>query len=69
MPLTIVLTIAVRSTCAPLAGRAVYLWECDKLGRYSLYTAGATNQNYLRGVQTADADGRVSFTAIDPASN
>jgi protocatechuate 3,4-dioxygenase beta subunit len=67
VPLTIVLTIVSASTCAPLAGRAVYLWECDRLGRYSLYSAGATNQNYLRGVQAADADGKVSFTAIYPA--
>jgi len=66
VPLTIVLTIVSASTCAPLAGRAVYLWECDKLGRYSLYTAGATNQNYLRGVQEADANGNISFTAIYP---
>jgi protocatechuate 3,4-dioxygenase beta subunit len=54
------------STCAPLAGRAVYLWHCDKLGRYSLYSSGATNQNYLRGTQEADASGRVSFVSIFP---
>ena len=39
VPLTIVLTIVSASTCAPLAGRAVYLWHCDREGRYSLYTA------------------------------
>jgi len=44
----------------------VYLWHCDKLGRYSLYSSGVTNQNYLRGVQEADATGRVSFTTIFP---
>ena len=37
---TIVLTIVSASTCAPLAGRAVYLWHCDRLGRYSLYSSG-----------------------------
>ena len=66
VPLTIVLTIVSASTCAPLAGRAVYLWECDRQGRYSLYNAGVTNQNYLRGVQQADANGTLSFTAIYP---
>jgi protocatechuate 3,4-dioxygenase beta subunit len=55
------------STCAPLAGRAVYIWHCDREGRYSLYTSGVTNQNYLRGVQEADSGGRVSFTTIFPA--
>lgn len=66
VPLTIVLTIVSASTCAPLAGRAVYLWHCDRLGRYSLYNAGVTNQNYLRGVQEADANGKVTFTSIYP---
>ena len=66
VPLTIKLTLVSASTCAPLAGRAVYLWHCDALGRYSLYTSGVTNQNYLRGVQEADANGVVSFTSIYP---
>jgi len=67
VPLTIALTIVSASTCAPLANRAVYLWHCDQAGRYSLYSAGATNQNYLRGVQAADANGKVTFTSIFPA--
>jgi protocatechuate 3,4-dioxygenase beta subunit len=66
VPLNIVLTIVSSSTCAPLAGRAVYLWHCDRLGRYSLYSSGVTNQNFLRGTQEADASGRVSFTSIFP---
>ena len=67
VPLTIVLTIVSASTCAALAGRAVYLWHCDRLGRYSLYSSGAQTQNYLRGVQEADAGGKVTFTSIYPA--
>ena len=66
VPLTIALTIVSKSTCAPLAGQAVYLWHCDRPGRYSLYTAGATNQNFLRGVQAADSNGQVTFTSIFP---
>jgi protocatechuate 3,4-dioxygenase beta subunit len=66
VPLTVVLTIVSSATCAPLAGRAVYLWHCDRPGLYSLYSAGVTNQNYLRGVQEADANGRVAFTSIFP---
>jgi protocatechuate 3,4-dioxygenase beta subunit len=67
VPLTIALTLVSASTCAPLSGRAVYVWHCDRLGRYSLYSSGATNQNYLRGTQEADAGGRVMFTSIFPA--
>jgi len=66
VPLTIDLTIVSVSTCSPLAGRAVYIWHCDRAGGYSLYSQGVTNQNYLRGVQEADASGRVSFTSIFP---
>ena len=66
VPLTIRLALVSASSCAPLAGRAVYLWHCDALGRYSLYSSGVTNQNYLRGVQEADANGVVAFTSIYP---
>jgi protocatechuate 3,4-dioxygenase beta subunit len=66
VPLTLVLTIVSASTCAPLAGRAIYLWHCDRLGRYSLYTSGVTNQNFLRGVQEANGAGQVTFTTIYP---
>src|SRR5437868_3360972 len=50
VPLSIALSLVSVSTCVPLASRAVYLWHCDRLGRYSLYSSGATSQNYLRGV-------------------
>jgi protocatechuate 3,4-dioxygenase beta subunit len=51
----------------PLAGAAVYLWHCDRDGNYSLYSDAAADENYLRGVQEADADGRLTFTTIFPA--
>jgi protocatechuate 3,4-dioxygenase beta subunit len=53
--------------CKPFAGAAVYAWHCDQAGRYSLYSSGVTNQNYLRGIQVADSTGRVTFTSIYPA--
>jgi hypothetical protein len=31
-----------------------------------MYSSGITNENYLRGVQVADANGNVSFTTIFP---
>jgi protocatechuate 3,4-dioxygenase beta subunit len=54
-------------TVTPLPGAAIYLWHCDREGRYSLYSEGATDQNYLRGVQETDSGGVVSFTSIYPA--
>jgi protocatechuate 3,4-dioxygenase beta subunit len=64
--LTVVLTVVDASTCAPLAGHAVYLWHCDRDGNYSMYSTAAVNENYLRGVQVTDVDGRVSFTTTFP---
>lgn len=66
IPLTINLTLTnVSNNCAPLAGYAIYLWHCDRDGRYSLYDV--VNQNYLRGVQETDSTGKVTFTSIFPA--
>ncbi|WP_141327532.1 dioxygenase [Myxococcus sp. AB025B] len=65
---TVTLTLVdVNDACAPLAGRAVYLWHCDNSGEYSLYGAGITNENYLRGVQETNSQGQVTFTSIFPA--
>ncbi|MFG3331087.1 intradiol ring-cleavage dioxygenase [Streptomyces tendae] len=51
----------------PLAGSAVYAWQCDRDGNYSLYSSGIEDENYLRGVQVADDDGRVKFVSVFPA--
>jgi protocatechuate 3,4-dioxygenase beta subunit len=64
--LNLELTIVSASTCSPLADYAVYLWHCDRAGNYSLYSSGVTNQNYLRGVQAANASGVAKFTTIFP---
>ena len=67
VPLTLTLTLVnVAASCAPLAGAAVYVWHCDALGRYSLYSSGVTGENWLRGVQQSDASGRVTFASIFP---
>jgi protocatechuate 3,4-dioxygenase beta subunit len=61
----VTLTLAnVNSSCAPLAGYAVYLWHCDATGQYSLYDLPA--ESYLRGIQVSDANGQVTFTTIVP---
>lgn len=51
----------------PYAGAAVYLWHCDREGRYSLYSEGVEDENYLRGVQEVAEDGTITFTSIFPA--
>lgn len=51
----------------PLAGAAIYLWHCDREGRYSLYDDAIASENYLRGVQEADDEGNLTFTTIFPA--
>jgi protocatechuate 3,4-dioxygenase beta subunit len=67
VPLTIRLRILnANASCGAAGNFAVYLWHCDREGRYSLYSSGVTTQNYLRGVQEADADGNVTFTTIFP---
>jgi protocatechuate 3,4-dioxygenase beta subunit len=69
VPLTIRLTVTdTRNGAAALPGAAVYLWHCDIDGRYSLYSAGLTKENYLRGVQETDAAGLVTFTSIYPGA-
>ncbi len=67
VPLTLSLVLVSAADCSPLAGHAIYVWQCDREGRYSLYSAGAEEQNYLRGVQETDARGRATFSTIFPA--
>ena len=52
---------------AAYAGAAVYLWHCGRAGQYSMYSEAVVNENYLRGVQEADAQGQGQFTTIFPA--
>jgi len=69
VPLTVTLTLLDNANgCAPLAGAAVYAWHCDKDGKYSLYDSGLENENYLRGVQEADANGQLTFSTIYPGA-
>jgi protocatechuate 3,4-dioxygenase beta subunit len=50
--------------CTPLPGHAVYLWQNDAAGAYSLYNL--REANYLRGLQGAGSAGRLTFTTIVP---
>jgi protocatechuate 3,4-dioxygenase beta subunit len=70
--LSLVLTITVvnaNGSCGPVAGAAVDIWQCDAQGNYSEYAQpgyNGTGQTYLRGIQTTDASGRVTFTTVFP---
>jgi len=71
--LLMTLTIQDQSNgCTPLAGVFVDVWQCDKDGNYSQYggnqlqLADYTAQNFLRGRQTTNANGQVSFISIFP---
>ncbi|MFQ1004216.1 intradiol ring-cleavage dioxygenase [Modestobacter sp. SSW1-42] len=68
VPMTLELTITdLAGGGVPFEGVAVYVWHCTREGGYSLYSDGITGENYLRGVQVADAEGKVRFTSIYPA--
>lgn len=70
LPLTLTLTIVnVNSACAAVSGVQVEIWQCDAGGNYSEYAQPGFNgagQTFLRGVQTTDANGQVTFTTIYP---
>jgi protocatechuate 3,4-dioxygenase beta subunit len=67
VPMTLTLTVTdLADGGVPFEGAAVYVWHCDREGGYSLYSDGLTDENYLRGVQVADADGTVTFTSVFP---
>ncbi|MBM3683368.1 MAG: 3,4-dioxygenase subunit beta [Actinobacteria bacterium] len=69
VPLTVVLRLVdTRKGCAALAGAAAYAWHCDADGRYSMYSSGVTGENFLRGVQEADAAGTVTFLTTFPGA-
>ena len=72
-PLTIKLTINNKnSSCAALAGAIVDIWHCDAAGNYSEYGGSGmqatnyTSVHFLRGRQTTNANGLVTFTSIFP---
>jgi hypothetical protein len=66
VPLTVRLSLVnVSQSCSPLANAVVYIWHCDKDGVYSSYRTGV-GHTFLRGFQTSDAAGTVTFQTIYP---
>src|SRR5262245_47458776 len=67
VPLRVNLTVTDASNdYAPLSGLAVYLWHCDRAGRYSMYSSGVEDENYLRGIAKTGSDGTAWFKTIFP---
>lgn len=58
--------------CKPLTEAHVDIWHCDKDGNYSEYgnhpmqRTDLTSAHFLRGRQTTDANGNVSFLSVYP---
>jgi protocatechuate 3,4-dioxygenase beta subunit len=64
------LTLTVRvvnvgAACAAVSGANVEIWHCDVAGDYSQYGT-QTAQTFLRGIQTTNSNGEVTFTTIYP---
>jgi protocatechuate 3,4-dioxygenase beta subunit len=57
--------VNVNAACAAVANANVEVWHCDSAGNYSEYGT-QTAQTYLRGIQTTNSNGEVTFTTIYP---
>lgn len=71
VPLMMTFTIQdINNNCAPLSNVLVDVWQCDAAGNYSEYggqlDGNFTNENFLRGRQTTNANGEASFISIYP---
>jgi protocatechuate 3,4-dioxygenase beta subunit len=76
-PLEIAFAVTRARDCAPIAGARVDLWQANAVGLYSGYerqqgvggiaVEAAIGQQWLRGTQLADRDGRVRFRTIYPS--
>lgn len=73
IPLLVTIKIQNQNnSCKPLSGVFVDIWHCDAEGNYSEYggtgmqSIDYTNVHFLRGRQTTDANGEVTFITIYP---
>lgn len=66
------LTVIGVQNCAPIPNAVVNVWHSDTHGGYSTFGAISgnyadfTNETWLRGYQTTDANGECNFTTIFP---
>ena len=66
VPLRLVLTVVGATGCKAVPGAAVDVWHADATGNYSGFGSTASNRTFLRGIQMADADGKVEFKTLYP---
>ncbi|MGE0854973.1 MAG: intradiol ring-cleavage dioxygenase, partial [Hyphomicrobiaceae bacterium] len=71
--LDLVLKIIDKASCAPMGNVRIDVWHCDAGGVYSGYAGqgddrgtSTKGQHYLRGTQTTDAKGMVTFKTVYP---
>ncbi len=65
-PVTLTISVVETSnSCSPVANANVEIWQCDAAGNYSQYGT-QTAQTYLRGIQTTNNNGEVTFTTVYP---
>jgi protocatechuate 3,4-dioxygenase beta subunit len=57
--------VDVASGCAAVPNANVEIWHCDVAGNYSEYGSQRA-ETYLRGIQTTNNNGEVTFTTIYP---
>ena len=65
-PLRLDLTVVDADTCAAIPGASVEIWHADATGNYSGFGNTTSNTTFLRGIQTADDSGAVTFHTIYP---
>lgn len=69
LTLTFNVSQIANNACTPLAGAKVEIWHCDAAGSYSDVTdrgVSTKGQQFLRGYQMTDANGKATFTTIYP---
>jgi protocatechuate 3,4-dioxygenase beta subunit len=65
-PLTLTMKVVnANANCTPVASANVEIWHVDASGDYSEYGT-QTAATFLRGIQTTNANGDVTFTTIYP---
>jgi protocatechuate 3,4-dioxygenase beta subunit len=57
--------VNVNNACAAVPNANVEIWHVDAAGNYSQYGT-QTTQTFLRGIQTTNGNGEVTFTTIYP---
>lgn len=68
VPLTFTFTLTdMANGDKPFENAALYLWQCNAQGEYSMYSQGVEDETFLRGIQVADANGELTFRTIIPA--